>query len=99
MSPRHLRGKQAVYILTAGPTFKPQRPWDWPPEASRVVLHAKNLPMRSAIGFARTFNKAQLQRSQAGTWDRRWAIVARHIRGSWKPRHGSQPERSKGGAV
>lgn len=85
--PRHLRGKQAVFILTVAPTFKPQRPWDWPPEATSCVLHARNLPMPTAIGFCRTFNKAALQRSQRGDWDRKWAIVARHLRGNCK----SQP--------
>ena len=83
------RPKQAVYLVSVPETFRPQRPWDLPPVAWDLDLHAKNLPMPDALGFARAFNKARVQASQAGQPIGQWAIVAKHLR----------PRRSgKGGA-
>ena len=91
MAPRQLRGRQAVYLCTVPDDFRPQRLWDIPGAIVAATLQAKNLPMRSALGYARTHNKAAVQRLQAGQSLGLWAIVARHLR----PNHHDRSE--KGG--
>ena len=50
--------------------------------------------MGYAHGFARTFNKAAILRSEQGDWDHQWAIVAKHIKAQ---RHGVHPLAERGG--
>jgi hypothetical protein len=85
MAPR-IRGKQAVYIGVLPDGFKPVSFWSVPPGFLSVELYSKNLPMYQATGFARTFNKRQLQDRLPG---RKWAFVARHLKSS---RHGQHPD-------
>jgi len=89
-------GRQAVYLVTTAADFRPQRPWDLPPRILSAELHSKNLAMYQAQGFARVFNAKQLTASQRGSWDCKWAIVAKHIKAR---RHGRHPNAVKGGAA
>ena len=92
-------GKQAVYIGTVPTDWKPCSFWSVPPSFDAVELYEKNLQMWQATGFARTFNKRQLQNRMP---DRKWAFVARHLRAR---RHGEHPnviakrKTAKGGAA
>ena len=94
------KGKQAVYIGTVPPDWKPCSFGSVPPSFTDVELFEKNLQMWQATGYARTFNKSQLQNRLPG---RKWAIVARHLR---TRRIGEHPdaikrrqEQAKGGAA
>jgi hypothetical protein len=91
------RWKQAVFIVTTPPDFKPQRPWDVPPSFAVGTLYAKNLSIREAVGFARTFNKRAVQARERHQWDHRWAILSKHLRPHrrWQQ---AQTESEKGGA-
>ena len=90
------RAKQAVYIVTAPPDYKPQRPWDVLPSFLSGELYAKNLTMNAAHGIARTFNALALRDHCHGKWDRRWAIVSKHLKSR---RHGRHPLAAKGGGL
>ena len=57
--------KQAVFVGTTPTDFRPQRPWDVPPALEALELHAKNLSMTQALGFARVFNKRALENRMA----------------------------------
>jgi len=98
MRRRLRRGRKAVYIVTTGPDFTPQRPWDVPPSFCSGVLYVKNLDLREALGFARSFNKRAVEQREAGRWDRRWAILSRHLKArtcalpAW---HTRQPRRAE----
>lgn len=74
--------RNAVYLLSVGEDFNPQRPWDLPNAVLGAELFAKNLPWLHALGFARTYNKHQLQGGLAT--DRKWAIACRHTRYVWQ---------------
>jgi len=84
MAPRY-RGRQAVYLVTVPGDWKPSSPWSVPPSFASGELYAGNLPMYQAQGFARTFNKRQIQ---ARMPDGKWAIVSRHLKAR---RHGLHP--------
>ncbi|MCX7429021.1 MAG: hypothetical protein NTW96_25765 [Planctomycetia bacterium] len=89
-------GRQAVYIGTLPETFKPQRVWDVPPSLTSVELYAKNLSMEQAAGFARTFNKAQMELPPPG---RRWALVVKHLKTRGHGEHPDAIRARKGGAL
>ncbi|MGI6417269.1 MAG: hypothetical protein ACOX1P_16530 [Thermoguttaceae bacterium] len=95
MAPRS-KGRQAVYLVVPPPDWKPQRLWDFPPSFSDGEIVARNLTPQTAAGYARTHNKAALERQQRQKLPiDKWAIVGRHLKANW---HGSrQPE--KGGSA
>jgi hypothetical protein len=75
-----LRAKNAVYVVTVPETFRPQRPWDLPPQTSDGELWAKNVTLSEARDFVRVFNKRQLLR---GLTDHKWAMAIKHVRCRW----------------
>ena len=79
-----LKGKEAVYLVTPAPGWKPQRLWDWPPSFSQGVLHARNLAHRDAIGYARSHNKGAVERLQSGQ-PSQWAVVSHYLRPKYRP--------------
>lgn len=85
------KGRQAVYLVSPPPDWKPQRPWDFPPSFSTGQLVAKNLTPQTAAGYARTANKATLERFQRDkTPIDKWAIVGRHLKANWHDRSQEQ---------
>ncbi len=76
MSPRY-RGRQAVFIGTPPDDWSPTSFWSVPPSLVDLVCYERNVSMLSALGFARTHNKRELQIDKA---HRKWAIVSRHLR-------------------
>lgn len=93
---RPQKGKQAVYLVTVLPDFVPQRPWDTLPGFSHGELFARNLTSTQALNFARTHNKKALLDREQHQWDRKWAIVAKHLRSLRDGRH-PLAGRAKGG--
>jgi len=79
------RGRQAVYLVTVPADWKPSSPWSVPPSFENGEVYAKNLPMYQAQGFARTFNKRQIEDRMPG---RKWAVVSKHLQAR---RHGLHP--------
>ena len=78
---RPFNSRHAVYLLAVPLEWKPQRPWDFPPEATACVLVAKNLPMRDAVGYVRSHNKREMDaRLHRGEPTGQWAIVAKYTR-------------------
>lgn len=92
-----LKGRQAVYLVDVPPGWKPQNLWHVLPGFTSGELHAKNLSMQSALGFARIHNKAAVERLQAGQ-PATWAIVCRHLRPSWRDRSQRSAD-ARGGAA
>ncbi len=84
MSRQKIKGGTAIFICTVPPTFKPQRCWDVPDEILTAYLHAKNLAMSVALGFARVHNIAQVRAFEHGSPIVSWAIVIRHLKPEWK---------------
>ncbi len=80
------KGRQAVYLGIVPADWKPCSFWSVPPSFTGVELYEKNLPMWQALGYARTFNKSQIQNRLPG---RKWAIVSRHLRAR---RYGEHPD-------
>lgn len=80
-----LRGRQAVYLVTVPPDWKPQRLWDWPPTFTDGQLVAKNLPPASALGYCRTYNKNRVEaQQQGGEPIGTWALYVRHLKPNWQ---------------
>lgn len=90
------KGRQVVYLVTVPPDFVPQRPWDVLSGFSDGELYARNLTSTQGLNFARTHNKKAILDREQGQWDRRWAIVVKHIRSL---RDGRHPLAGKGGAL
>jgi len=85
MGRQKIKGGTAVFICTVPPTFKPQRCWDIPDEILTAYLHAKNLAMPVALGFARVHNMTQVQALvQVQRPIETWAVVSRHLKPEWK---------------
>lgn len=81
------KGRQAVYLVSPPPDWKPQRLWDFPPVFSDGQLVARNLTPQTAAGYARTHNKGVLERFQREKIAiDRWAIVGRHLKANWHDR-------------
>ena len=85
MSLQKINGGTAVLICKVPPTFKPQRCWDVPTEILSGYLHAKNLSMPTALGFARVHNIEQVDTLvRIHRPIESWAIVMRHLKPEWK---------------
>ena len=98
--PYHVKGRQAVYVCSVPPGFKPQRLWDFPAEILSARLHAKNLPMRDALGFARAYNQGQVQALQHEHRPiESWAIVCRHLKPNWHGHPLLKAEQQEGGVL
>lgn len=91
MSPKY-RGRQAIFIGTPPFDWNPSSLWNVPPSLANVVCYERNLPVSSALGFARTFNKCELQKPKGM---RRWAIVSRHLKANHTGEHPAARERRK----
>ena len=87
---RFARDKQAVFILKTPASFTPQRVWDVPPGFATGELYARNLSMREALNFCRTFNRrAIFDREQDTTgWNHEWAITMRYLKDFPRPGKG-----------
>jgi len=72
--------KQSVFLCRVPETFRPQRPWTVPEEVLSATLHAKNLTVPDANGFARAHNKRQVQAVMEGKPVESWAIVSRGLK-------------------
>ena len=82
------RGREAVFLVYPPTDWKPQRFWSIPPSFTGGELHAKNLVMREALGFARIHNKQAVQSQQQGNALGKWAIVSRCLRPRYRPAKG-----------
>lgn len=69
--------KEAIFVVTPSPDFRPTSPWNWPEDFTGGRLVKKNTSMQDARAYARTFNATQMQ---SGRPIREWAIAARFLR-------------------
>lgn len=71
--------KQAVFMVAVPTTWRPQRPWDWPPSIQGDIF-ARNLRAGEAAIFARIHNEAAMRRHHdTGEPIGQWAMVAKFL--------------------
>lgn len=98
MSRRGPYASAVLYIVVAGPEFKPQRPWSVPESFTEARLYKSHLLLHVARWEARKFNKRQVQLQCRRAWAGEWMIVSACCRRSaWC--ENSQTAAAKGGAV